>query len=154
MINSNSGLVFYAFGHFCQSRGIFDRKLPPVALLVFILLWIIETRFVHFRMYLMGYDYLYPIGVTFACGMTIVLVRCAKFINPPRWLFAKGLSLFGFYSLEVMCCHQVVRTILSCLLKDYELTNWRQTIIIFLGTIILSLVYIYAKTIINRYPRL
>ena len=140
-----SGLVFYAVGHYAASHNLHESKLPWCTYIFFIFTWILDICFIPFQMFQCNYVwYLYPIGVCFACGMGKIVYEIAKVLKARKVI---SLSIVGFYSLEIMCCHQVVRTIAS---NSQPWNNDTYNFILIGGTICLSVIYILLKKIVTK----
>ena len=139
-----SGLVFYAAGHFAYNNNITSIKIPWYAIVGILLLWFVEIHFVSFRMFLFGYTwYLFPLGALFACAMGLLLYKLMNLLV--KFELGNKLAWFGLFSLEVMCCHQICRTILGQLNKLYDISDIQKALFLFIASIILSVAYVSTK---------
>lgn len=143
-----SGLIFYAIGRYTHDNDYLNYRIPQYAYVLFILIWIVDIHFVYFGMYQCRYTwYLWPMGVCFAIGMSKVIYDLSKVLN--RSTKFRWLAKVGVYSLEILCCHQIIRAMGSNVFPDttsYVIGNS----FIIIGTFTLSAIYISAKAITKK----
>lgn len=147
-----SGLVFYAFGDFVKSKNLINKSVPWYMHVAFITLWLINIlKIQHFQMFQCNYVwYLWPLGVCFACGMSKVIYDLSKHIC--KYKIGKFLAALGLYSLEFMCCHQIMRTIMDCFRQQVNAMSHPilfASVTLFSGTIILTITYILIRSAVQ-----
>ena len=140
-----SGLVFYAAGHWSNQRNLYMLSLKWYIILLILVLWLVDIHIVDFRMFQLGYTwYLYPIGVVFACLMSLLIYKLSQLISLMKW--SNGLRLCGIYSLEMMCCHQVARVVTPYI----QAPNYWSVILLIGLSLLIAIVYIWIKNYIIR----
>lgn len=146
-----SALIFYAIGHQATKMNVPEKRVPIWSYPLFIVLWLIEIHFVEFGMYECSWSpWVFPPAVLFASGMSYLVYNLSDMIKTN--MVGKIFSAIGLYSLEVMCCHEVIRAMVRNFQKLRVLDDnvYMVMMAIFTGTLILSSLYIVSKLYVKK----